>query len=78
MTNADVPSLAMAGIVPDPINPFTGNPVDMSSKNDEKIYIAHYGFNLPDKDLTAFPVDRWYVLQGDPLDADSWSLLETE
>lgn len=34
MTNADVPSLALEGIIENPVNPFTGNPVTMDSKND--------------------------------------------
>lgn len=32
MTNADVPTIAMKGLISNPVNPFTGNPVDDRNK----------------------------------------------
>lgn len=32
MTNADTPSLAMAGLIDDPVNPYTGKPISMDEK----------------------------------------------
>ncbi|MDR0301230.1 MAG: YidC/Oxa1 family membrane protein insertase [Treponema sp.] len=39
MTNADVPSIALKGIIDNPHNPFTGNEINMESKNKPQ-YIA--------------------------------------
>ena len=39
MTNADVPTLALEGVVENPINPFTGNPVNSEAKADG-VYIT--------------------------------------
>lgn len=35
MTNADVPSLALKDIVDDPVNPYTGNPINTDPKHDD-------------------------------------------
>lgn len=35
MTNGDVPTIALDGIVEDPVNPYTGNPINSDEKNDE-------------------------------------------
>ncbi len=35
MTNADVPCLAVEGIIQDPVNPFTGNPLTMEPKKNK-------------------------------------------
>ena len=32
MTNADTPTLASAGLIDNPVNPFTGNPIDSSRR----------------------------------------------
>ena len=42
MTNADVPTLALEGIVDNPVNPGTGNPINSDLKYDD-IYV---GFSL--------------------------------
>jgi len=49
MTNADVPTLALEGIVDNPVNPFTGNPVNSDAKADgvyittDDIFMPHHG-----------------------------------
>ena len=35
MTNGDVPTIAMEGLVEDPVNPYTGNPINSDEKNAE-------------------------------------------
>ena len=37
MTNADTPALALMGLIDDPVNPYTGNPISMDNKPDEQI-----------------------------------------
>ncbi len=38
MTIADVPSEAFKGIIDNPVNPFTGNPINEDRKNDDELY----------------------------------------
>ena len=40
MTNADVPSIALEGIVNDPSNPYTGNPINTEPKNGD-LYVGY-------------------------------------
>jgi len=40
MTNADVPMLATAGIIDNPTNPFTGNPLTSDKENGANIYLG--------------------------------------
>ena len=39
MTIADMPSEAMRGLIADPINPFTGNPISEDAKNEDEQYV---------------------------------------
>lgn len=50
MTNADVPTIAMEGIIDDPVNPATGNPVNSDLKNDD-IYVGYSPNNDADWNL---------------------------
>ncbi len=81
MTNADVPSLALEGIVEDPVNPYTGNPINMDLKHDG-LYVS---FSLagdeelwnPDMNLgSAFRYDEdcvWYELVNENIfEHDNW------
>ncbi len=39
MTNADTPSIAAEGVIPDPVNPFTKQPITADAKNAEEIHL---------------------------------------
>lgn len=41
MTTADVPALAVDGLMEDPCNPFTGNPISMAPKTDQPVYVFY-------------------------------------
>ncbi len=76
MTNADVPELATSGLIVNPQNPFTGNPI----KSDVKKYpqTVHYSADLNPDDLeeTRFPAGDRYVFSGrNPRDPDSWKYI---
>ncbi|MBO4242438.1 MAG: YidC/Oxa1 family membrane protein insertase [Clostridiales bacterium] len=73
MTNADVPFLAVEGLIEDPVNPFTSEPVTNDYKNDLPLYI----FGSHDTSITAnngntFNPGPWYKVDGDVLDINSW------
>ena len=42
MTNADCPTLAMKNLIDNPINPFTGNPVNDDLKKNKDTYVCPY------------------------------------
>ena len=76
MTNADTPSLALEGIVDDPVNPFTGNPIGMSAKAGEQyVYFSGMGSLLKNSD-TQFADDdrRWYTVHDSIFAKDKWAL----
>ena len=81
MTNADVPSLSLKGIVDKPVNPFTGNEINMDMKKGEmevpfsalsKIDIYHVEKNGAFLDVSDRNV---YTVQGGIFDPVSWKLL---
>ena len=72
MTNADVPVIAMEGIIDNPVNPATGAPINSDMKNG-KIYVSYtpdYDENLWNPDLNSGssfyygPDNKWYELTG--------------
>ena len=77
MTNADTPSLALQGIVESPVNPFTGNPIDMSPKEqDQYIYVSGSGSVLENNGTQFVEEDRrWYTVHDNIFDKDNWSLV---
>lgn len=81
MTNADVPVIALEGIIEDPVNPYTGNPIDSESKSEDQ-YVAY----CPNDDEMYWNPDYnqgntfnysddtiWFrVISGDIYNADNW------
>jgi YidC/Oxa1 family membrane protein insertase len=75
MTNADVPLLALKGIVDDPVNPQTGKPLSDESKMDgafittNNFFMAHEhkrnNFNIKD--------DEWVHVHDNVFNKDNWS-----
>ena len=75
MTNADVPTLALEGIVENPINPFTGNPVNSEPKADG-VYITTDDIFMPyhGKSDYIFPVkdEFWYHVKDNIFIDSNW------
>lgn len=85
MTNADVPTLALEGIVDNPVNPATGNPIN----SDAKFGDLYVGYSVaPDQKLwnpdynqgSTFYYDddtKWYKFVGDDIfDKSNWIEVE--
>ena len=83
MTNADVPTLAMADLIQNPKNPFTGNTINSNEKN------AHDQFILMHANLdTDWSVDynngntflpaRWIRIHDNIWDKDNWTFYGEE
>ncbi len=73
MTNADTPTLAMTGLIEDPVNPFTGLPVDSSAKNAEELHIFGSGnIDLAENNGTMFLPGPWFAVHDNVLDGENW------
>ena len=72
MTNADVPYLVTQGVIDNPVNPFTGNPLTMDGKVDMPMLIydsedwnVEEGDAIAGADAYAFSEGDWYAFDGD-------------
>ncbi|GHT78947.1 membrane protein [Spirochaetia bacterium] len=74
MSNADVPAIAFAGLIENPVNPFTGNPVNMDMKK-EPLYISVTGsIHVVEDDKNVVDVQGDYYVHGDDIyDPVNWS-----
>jgi hypothetical protein len=78
MTNADVPSLAFRGLISNPINPFTGNPVTDELKQNP-LHITTSAKWMPyEHNANTFKIggDEWYTVHSDIFNADNWQKSE--
>lgn len=78
MTNADVPSLALEGLVDQPVNPFTGNPINDTAKKEGGLLIttADYFDQNPENTLDT-ESGVWYTITGeDVFDKENWEKVE--
>ena len=73
MTNADTPTLAMEGLIDNPVNPFTGVPIDSSAKEAEELHVfGSRVINLSVNNGTAFLPGPWYAVHDSILDSNNW------
>lgn len=73
MTNGDVPTIAVKGIIEDPHNPFTGQPINSDEKKADKQYIYGGSTDL-NKESKLYPSNSWYSVHDDIWDAENWTV----
>ncbi len=80
MTNADVPSLAMEGLINNPINPFTGNPITTDDKIDGVYITDSYSWHLDDTDGNGFDLSGsdWLLVRDNIYDLNNWQIVSEE
>ena len=75
MTTADVPFLTLEGIVENPKNPYTGNPIDTLPKSDG-VLVTTDGISNPDKSRSkyVFTVEKnsWVSVRENIFDPKNW------
>ena len=78
MMNADVPTLATQGLIEDPVNPFTGSPINMDGKKDGAVlwWPGGYAFKEVSFDGDRYSEPHWYHVQDDIFDEKNWTRLE--
>ena len=73
MTNADTPALATSGLVKDPVNPFTGNPINTNGKNGPQTVFYSDIINVDENNGNTFLPGAWLTVKGNPHDPSNWS-----
>ncbi len=74
MTNADVPVLALEGVVENPVNPFTGKPITNAEKTDREQYIiTSYEHDIAVNNGNQFFDSAWIGVKGTMLNQDYWT-----
>ncbi len=80
MTNADVPTIALNGLIDSPVNPFTGKAINSVYKSEnEKQYV--FLSNHWDVDInsgTQFIADEWASVTGKVYVKDNWTFYNGE
>lgn len=73
VTNADTPALALSGIVEDPKNPFTGNPLKTLDETDVKLHLQFtHDWQTTENHGTVFTKSPWFSVKGNALDKTNW------
>lgn len=82
MTNADVPTLAMSGVVDTPVNPFTDSPVNSSAKTENNQLVTlteHFDTSMSTNNGTMFDTSDapWYSVHDNIFDRSDWTRYDT-
>ena len=72
MTNADVPSLASSGLINDPVNPFSGKPINSDAKKHPSTVFYSANWNPEDLTGNVYPKCVKYEISDDPHNPASW------
>ena len=74
MTNADVPSLAFEGLIGNPVNPFTGNPVSTEEKEGELVITTSLNWDTSSNNGYTFDTSDgyWYSVHSSIWDKENW------
>ncbi len=75
MTHADVPAIALSGIIDNPVNPFTGNPINSDAKYEGPQHVFSTNKWRPDKTAYTFPKGKWYSIHDDIYVKSNWEYL---
>jgi len=75
MTNGDTPVLATNGLIDNPINPATNNPINSDLKNGPQKVFYSQDLNIYVNNGNTYLPGEWYSVEGDPHDPDNWEFL---
>lgn len=79
MTNGDVPTLALKGLIENPINPFTGKAINSNEKtaHDQYIIFAEE-WDVRTNNGNRYHPEKWYAVHDDMRKAENWNLTAQE
>ncbi len=74
MTNADVPTLAMEGLIENPVNPFTGNEInsDFKIENERQYAIVSTDWDVTKNNGYQFIESEWASVSEDVRNNENW------
>ena len=75
MTNADTPGLAMAGIIENPVNPFTGNTIQREAGEAPQQVTTSHQHRVAENRGNTFLPGEWYAVREDIFNMDNWQYL---
>lgn len=79
MTNADVPTLAFDGLIDDPVNPFTGNPINSDEKTAHDQYlISSNDWQVDVNNGYQFLPANWHSVHDDIWNKANWKKIATD
>nr|MBP8969174.1 YidC/Oxa1 family membrane protein insertase [Lachnospiraceae bacterium] len=79
MTNADACPMAVNGVIDNPVNPFTGNPLNGHEKNEDIVRITTSGvYKIDENNGYRFLPAAWYTVTGNPYDNTNWEYIGYE
>ncbi|MBQ7222977.1 MAG: YidC/Oxa1 family membrane protein insertase [Erysipelotrichaceae bacterium] len=77
MTNADVPSLAVEGLIADPVNPFTGKRITMEEKTaHDQFIITSRDWDVATNHGNTFAPATWAAISGNIWDRSDWQFID--
>jgi len=79
MTNADVPIIAMDGLIDDPVNPFTGKKITSDEKNaHDQFIILSEVYDVEKNNGNTFLPSRWASVRDNLWDRNNWTFYDDE
>lgn len=76
MTNGDVPTLAVKGLIKNPKNPFTGNEITNNAKTSHKQYILYSPiYSIQINNGNNYLPGAWLTVHDDVRNKNNWSIL---
>lgn len=81
MTNADVPTIAMEGLIDNPVNPFTGKVVNNDEKYAHPQYLnTAFKWSTSEPDRTQFDLTdgKWFSVKDNIFDRNNWEEIEID
>lgn len=78
MTHADVPSIALAGLIDEAVNPYTGRKIDSSAKEAGEQYLLISDWDTEINNGTAFMDGQWYSVHDDIRKDENWQKLAAQ
>ena len=78
MTNADVPTLAFKDAVENPVNPFTGKPINSDEKTaHDQLIITSKDYKIKENNGNTFMAATWAAVSNNIWDRDDWEFITT-
>ncbi len=81
MTNADVPYLAVNGLIENPVNPYTKKPISIAEKYAHEQFIVQMNKDIEQwstehNNGKTFLPTKWISVKSNPLDKNNWTIYD--